>query len=160
MSYKGFYRYIDKTGDTYSIRKNNERFGTYNTLADALYERDRLIAVDWDWDALMELPETNNNYIHIDLPPFHHDEPTYISVEKEYWMVRGKGRRQKYFGKYGSLEEAKKVAMIYNANISHKSKRYVVKKTINGKKKYFGSFLDYEDAEKLVEELKANNWEK
>ena len=50
MSYKGFYKYIIKVGDHYQIMKGNEKFGTYNRLADALYERDRLIAVDWDWD--------------------------------------------------------------------------------------------------------------
>lgn len=157
MSYNAFYRYIVKVDDKYMIMKGNESFGKYNTLADALYERDRLIAVDWDWDLSMELPETINGYIHIDLPPFNH-QPSYIVEESEHWIVRGKGARQRYYGTYNSEKEAKKVALIYNANINYRPPRWSVKKKFNGKEKFFGRYKTREEAEARVKFLIENNW--
>lgn len=115
--------------------------------------------VDWDLDLSMELPETINGYIHITLPPFDH-KPSYISCISEHWRVYGKGKIRKYLGKYPTLEEAKKVAMIYNANISHIRKRYEVRRTINHKKVYFGQYKTYEEAQRRVEELEKNGWKK
>lgn len=157
MTYRGFYRYIVKIGDSYGIIKNNERFGTFSTVEDALYERDRLIAVDWDYDKWVELADTVNGYIHIDLPPFD-TSPSYIHIVKEYWMVRGKGAKQKYFGSYGSYEEAKKVALMYDANITRVPKKYKVCKKINGKDKFFGYYKTMEEAEERVKELMESNW--
>lgn len=159
MSYKGFYRYIVFEKGSYHIVKDNERYGSYRRLEDALYERDRLIAVDWDWDLSMELPETPNNYIHIDLPPFDH-MPTNITVDKEHWVVRGKGKEQRYYGRYYDYDEAKRVAMIYNANISHKKEAFRVQKRIKGKTHYFGRYPTMEKAQARVKELEANNWRK
>ena len=159
MSYEGFYRHIVFENNRYHVVKGNERYGSYRRLEDALYERDRLIAVDWDWDLSLELPETPNNYIHINLPPFNH-QPTHITVDNEHWVVREKGKEQKYRGRYHTFEEAKRVAMIYSANISHKNKAYRVQKRINGKTKYFGRYPTLEQAERRVKELEANNWRK
>lgn len=159
IGYKGFYRYISKVGNSYRIVKDNEDYGTFSTLADALYERDRLIAVDWDLDLAMELPETINGYIHIDLPPFNH-EPTYIHNETEHWVVRGKGARQRYYGTYYSKEEAERVAMIYNANITYVPQKFSVYKKINRKEEFFGRYKNIEEAQARVEELKRNNWRK
>ena len=157
MSYKGFYKYIIKVGDHYQIIKGNEKFGTYNRLADALYERDRFIAVDWDWDKYVELADTINGYIHIDLPPFNH-QPSYIWETKEYWMVRGKGAEQRYYGSYQSLDEAKKVALIYNANITHQPRKFSVRKRIDGKTRFFGYYRTREEAEERVKELMESDW--
>lgn len=157
MSYKSFYRHIVQKGDSYEIQRKGEKYGTYSTLADALYERDRLIAVDWDWDKSMELPETINGYKHIRLPPFNH-KSTYISKDNECWVVRNKGKEQKYRGTYYSEKEAKEVARIYNGTISHKKEAYRVQKRINGRTKYFGRFNSYEEAEQKVKELQRRDW--
>lgn len=159
MSYDSFYRYIRKENDKYWLIKNSERFIDCKTLEEALYERDRFENVGWDWDKYVQLPHTPNNYIHIDLPPFHH-KPRYVSVENECWVVNGPRPRRKYYGTYQTLEEAKKVAKIYNAHISHKKKAYKVYRTINGKKQYFGRYPTRELAEKRVEELDKNGWKK
>jgi len=157
MSFKGFYRYIVKQGDKYRIIRNGEDYGSYRRLADALYERDRLIAVDWDWELSMELPETPNNYIHIDLPPFDH-QPTHITEDKEVWIVRGHGKRQKYYGRYPTEEEAKRVARIYSANVSKKNKAYRVQRRIKGKTRYFGRYPTLEQAQARVKELEKCDW--
>ena len=160
MAFGTFYRYIQKIDDnTYCVTKNNEKFGTYNRLEDALYERDRLIQVGWDWDLWMELPETINGYIHITLPPFNH-EPKYISYESEHWVVRDKGKEQKYRGRYHSLEDAKKVALIYDGTISHKRGAYCVRRRIDGVSTYFGRYKTFEEAQERVEELDEKGWNK
>lgn len=159
MSYKSFYRNIHKTSKGFEIKKGNEKFGTYSTIEDALYERDRLIAVGWDWDLAMELPETPNGYIHIDLPPFEH-ESSYISEDKEHWVVRDRGKFQKYRGTYYNYDEARRVALIYDGTISHKKSAFRIQKRVDGKTTYFGRFRTREDAEKRVEELKKNDWVK
>lgn len=159
MSYRSFYRYIYDENGKYYIRKGGELYLICNTLAEALYERDRFENVGWNWDNYVQLVDTNNAYIHIDLPPFEH-KARYITVRKERWMVRGKGSRRKYFGSYDNYDEAVKVARIYNANISHISKAYVVKKKINGSSKEYGSFKTIEEAKERVRELETNGWEK
>lgn len=159
MSYKNFYKYIVERNGSYTIEKDGESYGIFNNLADALYERDRLIAVDWDLDLSMELPETINGYVHIDLPPFNH-QPTNITVDNECWVVREKGKNQRYRGRYPSEEEARRVALIYDANVSHKNKKYRVQKRIGGRTRYFGRYATYEEAENRVKELEMNGWRK
>ena len=143
----------------YRIQKDGEIYGAYKRLEDALYERDRLIAVDWDWDLSLELPETPNNYIHIDLPPFNH-QPTHITVDKECWVVRSRGKSQRYYGRYSSEEEAMKVARIYDAKVSHKNKAYRVQRRIDGRTQYFGRYKTLEEAEERVKQLEKNEWRK
>lgn len=159
----GFYRYIYKLGNNYWVMKNNEKFLECRTLEEALYERDRLIKVDWDWDLFVELPETTNNYIHIDLPPFNH-KPKYISFVKEHWVVLSKNKNNgsptRYYGSYYSEDEAKEVAFIYNARIVHYPPRWKVQRRIDGKTKNFGYYESYEDAENRVVELIENGWKK
>lgn len=159
VMYDNFYKYISQAGDGYRIIKDNQDYGTFPDLATALFERDRFKSVNWSWDAYVQLPEVPNNYIHIDLPPFK-KEPSYISHEKECWIVRDKGKNQRHRGRYKTLEEAKKVAMIYNGNVSHKSEGFCVRKWIGGKNRFFGRYSTWEDAEKRVDELKRNNWRK
>lgn len=160
MKYNSFYRYIYPKGKGYEIVKDNENYGTYRRLEDALYERDRLINANWDWDDYMSMPETINGYIHINLPPFDHT-PRYITVDNECWVVRGKGTRAKYYGTYYTEKEALDVAKIYNANISHKNKAYRVQRRdpVTTKVKYYGRYKKYEDAVKRVKELLECDWE-
>lgn len=157
--YENFYKFIFKSTQGYRVTKENEDYGTFPDLATALFERDRLESVDWDWEAYVHLPELNNPYIHIDLPPFS-KRPSYISHERECWVVRDKGARQKHRGRYKTLDEAKKVALIYNANVSHKNEGFSVRRRINGKSTFFGRYRTWEEAEKRVKELEANNWSK
>jgi len=158
MAYESFYRYISKKGENlFEIHNGKESFGTYRRLADALYERDRLVAVDWDIDKYVEMPDTINGYIHIELPPFEKN-PTYISEDKEYWEVRNR-KTQKHRGNYSTLEEAQRVARIYNGIICHKKPAYRVQKRINGRTKYFGRFKTYEEAEQRVKELMESDWD-
>lgn len=157
MSYESFYRYIFKTNGNYRIIRKGEDFGTYSKVEDALYERDRLMAVDWDWDRYMELPETINGYIHITLPPFDR-EFSFISEDRECWVVRDSGKEQRYRGTYFSEEEANKVARIYNSRVSHKRKAYRVQRRIKGRTKYFGRYKTYEEAQRRVEELEMCDW--
>ena len=159
MSYKNFYKHIVEVDGHYRIIKDGEDYGRYSTLADALYERDRLIAVDWNWDLAMDLPETENIYNHIKLPPFDF-QPTNITIDNECWVVRGKGKTQTYYGRYPTMDEAMMVARIYDANVSHKNKKYRVQKRIDGRTRYFGRYATYEEAEKRVKELERNGWEK
>lgn len=157
MSYDSFYRYIYKRGEKYYIKKDNEQYLICNTLEDALYERDRFEAVDWNWDDYVQLVDTINNYIHIDLPPFER-KSDYIYLDRECWIVRGHGRRRKYYGTYYTKEEAETVRKIYRANMTHKNEGYKVQKTINGKNIYFGRFSTYEEAEERVKELEEKDW--
>ena len=159
MSYEAFYRYIRFMHGKYWIIKNNELYMDCETLAEALYERDRLIGVDWDWDRYVQLADTPNNYIHIDLPPFEH-KPRYISRESEAWVVKHKGAESKYMGSYRTEEEAKRVALTYNARVWRKPLRFVVRRKINGKTIHYGKYKTLEEAEKRVEELEMNGWKK
>lgn len=162
MRYGGFYRHIyqEVDGNGFTIKKNNEKYGTYNTLADALYERDRLIRVDWDVDKWCELPDTINGYIHIDLPPFEHTNASYIALDKEHWEVRGKGSGYRYYGTYYDEDEAKYVAMVYDGRIVHYTDKYRVQRKIDGKTVYFGKYNTIEEARARVEELNENGWKK
>lgn len=153
-----FYRNIKKSTQGYRVVKKGECYGSFPDLATALFERDRLIAVDWDWDDYVNLPDQYNNYIHVNLPPFE-NEPSYISVEKEHWIVRDK-ITQKYRGRYNTLEEAKRVARIYDGNISHKKQGFAVRRHIDGVSVYFGRYKTWEEAKERVEELKKNDWRK
>ena len=154
-----FYRFIFLIDRLYYIIKNGENYGGYKRLEDALYERDSLITVDWDWDLSMELPETQNPYEQINLPPFHHN-PTHITVDNECWVVRGTGREQKYYGRFLSEEEAIKVARLHNANVSHKNKAYMVQKRIDGRTRYFGRYKTLSEAQERVKQLEKTEWRK
>lgn len=157
MESKSFYKHIRFQNGLYCIFKNNEMYGSYKRVEDALYERDRLMLVGWDWDLSMELVETENKYLMMDLPPFNH-EPTYITIKKESWTVRGKGKNQEYYGMYYTFSDAEKVALDNDANIYHNKPVFEISKRIDGKTRYFGRFATFEDAERKVGELKKNGW--
>lgn len=154
-----FYRHIVYQNKAYHIIRNNEQYGSYHDLEDALYERDRLIKVDWDWDLSMELEETENPYRKIQLPPFEH-KPKYIYFNRECWEVRERGTKGKYHGVYYTLEEAKEVALACDGRISHRNAYYEITKGIDGKTRYFGRFKTHKEASKRLEELIKNGWKK
>lgn len=64
-----FYRNIVKSGDGYRIKHNNEDYGEFKKLSDALYERDALFYCNFDYDLLVEC-DLENKYEGITLPPF------------------------------------------------------------------------------------------
>ena len=64
-----FYRNIVKSGSGYRIKHNNEDYGEFKKLSDALYERDCLFYCNFDYDLLVEC-DLENKYEGIILPPF------------------------------------------------------------------------------------------
>ena len=76
------YRYIgiNKKSKEYTITiprehlasdKSLEKYTGYKNVEDALYERDFLVAHDWDYDALVEcIDDTQNPYYDMILPPY------------------------------------------------------------------------------------------
>lgn len=151
-----FYHHIRKKGRFYEILKNSEIYGSYENVEDALYDRDRLIKVNWDWDLFVEMVDTPNFYYQIDLPPFD-KQPKYVSHVRERWQVWDGGN---YRGSYLTEEEAKKVARIYNSKIYHKKEKWCVTKSVNGYKQWFGQFDTEEEALAKVKELEEEGWDK
>ena len=100
------YQYIYATNKGYRIIKDNEHYGYYEDLADALYDRDRFIYSEWDFDVFVQLPDTPNPYKDIELPPFM-NKSEYITHIPEKWRVQKKiNDKVCYFGTYDSFEEA------------------------------------------------------
>ena len=157
MNRDSFYKHIYKYGDDYCIIRKNELYLSMLTIEEALFERDRLVAVDWDWELYCELPSTVNNYSYITLPPFDH-KPKYISIDRERWTVVGKGKSYKYYGTYPNKDEAQKVALEHNGRIKHSPQRYMVQKTLGNKVVKFGKYKTLEEAEEKVLELLNNDW--
>lgn len=108
MSNGKFYRYIHQHHNGYQILKDNESYGWYDNLPDALYDRDRLEECNWDLEEFVWLPEKENKYKHMILPPKELDN------WKQYIYPSGSGfkiqkqinGKRKYFGTYKTLEEA------------------------------------------------------
>ena len=104
---EGFYRYISRRGTGYQILKNNEHYGWYDRIEDALFDRDRLEQVDWDIQTWTELPEIPNPYEHMDLPAYEERKTTFIQHLPERWRVQKRlNGKMCYFGTYKTFEEA------------------------------------------------------
>lgn len=107
-----FYRHIYSTKNgKYQIIKDNEYYGDFNTLEEALLERDELERLNWDMELICEsdIP-SENKYLGMSLPPFTHT-PKYIQTEvrgrKKRWIIiKHINGKRKRFGRYNSLEEA------------------------------------------------------
>lgn len=149
-----FYRYIIKNGDSYEIMKDNEKFGTYRKLTDALYERDRLIESDWNWDDMLQLEERDNPYEHMKLPKFVHKYSYIAKVSSSYMVFDGRT----YKGVFNNKKDAYKCAEQFNGKVVKSNERYRVQKSIDGKTKYFGYYGTEEEAIKRRDELIEKGW--
>lgn len=150
------YKYLSKTKNGYAIVKNNEHFGTYSKLTDALYERDRLVQADWNWDKLMEMEETDNLYEKMSLPPFIH-EFSYIQRYPQSYKIYKEGV---YLGSFNAKGDAYKFAESVGGEVVESSITHRVVKKIDGKTVYFGQYKDIEDAKKRRDELLKKGWKK
>lgn len=149
-----FYKYISKNGNSYYITKNNENFGSYTRLSDALYERDRLIQADWNWDALMELPETENFYEKMNLPKFIH-EYSYICRIAHTYKVYKNGE---YYCSFNGKRNAHDYAKMIGGEVVEENHMYRVQKSVDGKIKHFGSYKTMEEAVNRRDELVKKGW--
>ena len=149
-----FYKYIVKSGNGYSIKKGNERYGNYSRLSDALYERDRLIKANWDWDTLVEMEETENFYEKMNLPRFIH-EYSYINRVVQRYKIYKDGF---YRGSFNNKQDAYAYAEMIGGEIEESSVVYKVVKKINGKQKVFGNYKTIEEAVKRRDEMIKKGW--
>lgn len=149
-----FYKYIVKNGNYYAIMKDNEKYGTYRRLEDALYERDRLIECDWDWEDSLELPEKDNPYLKMKLPRFVHEYSYIYHVAQTYRVFKG----AEYKGTFNTKTDAYAYAEEIGGRVATTNKRYRVAKRVNGKSVYFGQYATLEEAIKRRDELMENGW--
>lgn len=109
-----FYKYIYKSNDGYKIEKDCEYYGWFEDVRDALYERDRLISVNWDLELWVDIEETPNSYSNVVLPPFDSNIKhlkQYISFDNinNVWKIRKSiNGKQKSFGNFIKLNDALK----------------------------------------------------
>lgn len=151
-----FYKYIYKHGDGYQIIKDGDSYGTYSKLTDALYERDRLIKAEWDWETCVQLEETENFYERMLLPRFIHPN-SYIYEVCSSYSVYVDGELK---GKFVSKRDAYTFANEIRGEVHRNNVKYLVQKTINNKQRHFGTFQNLEDAQKERDRLIKRRWVK
>lgn len=160
---------IYKEGNLFVIKKEIEgkmiTFGSFDTLEEAIVERDEL--EEYGWPYLPDEPEEK---------PTEEEYGQYISKRDGKFVVsrviRGK---EKIFGEFYSLDLAKdyKYKLIENAwdesfrtknigpygkFISKEGKRFVITRTIKGKVTRFGSYSTLDEAINAREKLIDDNW--
>lgn len=150
-----FYKYIIKTQYGYEIKKGNEKFGSYKKLTDALYERDRLIKANWNWDDALQLEETPNHYEKMELPRFIHEMSYIHKFALTYEVYLGK----RLMGKFNTKRDAYAYANEIGGEVKYKNIKYRVQKSIDGKNRYFGQFKTLKEAQKRRNQLERNGWE-
>lgn len=116
MDKKQFYKYIIlNRNNTYSIFYNNERYGTYDDITDALHDRDLLIESDWDIAEVMAQDEKPNKYKTMELPEWNRKpriyDDRYITKQKSGNKIYFKIQKhvdgvQQAFGYFKTYEEA------------------------------------------------------
>jgi len=105
-----FYKYIVKQKDgTYALKKDNEWYGTYDDVRDALHDRDMLMECDWDFTEMNSRDEKPNKYLDMELPP----SRRYITEKRQngkvYYTIRKSiDGESVYFGHFKSFYEAAK----------------------------------------------------
>lgn len=151
----GFYKYIVKSKNSYRIIKDNVDYGSFSRLTDALYERDRLIKCNWDWEASLELEETENLYEKMSrLPPFIHEYSYIHEVSQSYQVHKGR----EYCGTFNNKADAYAYARMIGGRVIPTHKRYRIQKSIDGKSRYFGQFKTLEEAQEVRDRLIENGW--
>ena len=117
MGIKDFYKHIIKNGNgTYSITKNNERYGTYDDVRDALHDRDLYMECGWDFGEAIMKDDTPNKYKDMELPAWDKHIPSpdrYITKQRNKYKTYFKVQKtvdgeQKCFGYFESYDEAVK----------------------------------------------------
>lgn len=156
MRLDDFYKYIIRRKNSFEIKKGNEKFGTYSRLADALYERDRLIESNWDWDDYLQLEETDNFYEHMELPPFFHDS-SYIYKRPQTYVVIKDGME---YGKFNTKGSAYQYAEQIGGEVEPRNIIYLIRKRIDGLIYDFGSYKTLEEAKEVRDKLMASGWRK
>lgn len=127
---KHLYRFIRKRDNRYVIRKNNKHYGTFHKVENAMLERDLLEDVDWNTEALINLPSVvYNRYLEWDLPPFP-VSPRNDRYGLPKYVTRGGGGR------------------------------FRVQKLLGGKVYSFGSYRTVEDAVRARDELIKCGWKR
>ena len=103
-----FYRYIYPHHNGYQIKKDNIHYGWYDDIRWALFDRDRLEAVNWDFEEFVWLPEKDNQYLTMRLPPRELDRwRQYVYVSTKGFRIQKKINGElKYFGTFKTLDEA------------------------------------------------------
>lgn len=103
-----FYKYIYKVGKGYQIKKDNVNYGYYEDITDALYDRDDLVACNWDIEEWVWIQPHYNKYKHMILPPKELKRwRQYIYWHGTGWRIQKKvnGVLRQY-GTFDNLEDA------------------------------------------------------
>lgn len=106
---KDFYRYIYKVRNGYQIKKDGIHYGWYEDITDALYDRDSLEKCNWDIEEWVWLPERENKYKKMRLPPngLLRERQFIYSTPSGKWRIQKQINGKKhYFGSFDTLDEA------------------------------------------------------
>lgn len=156
-----------KKDDMYTVQKSIDGkikyLGSCNTLIGALMMRDWCEANNWKIYPNNRNKSSGEKYIH------------YRENYGAYELIKNIDGHNEYFGRYPTLEDAKKWRDYFiannwdinqrligtvNKNIYFKNNKYLIIKHINGKDYYFGTYHTIEEAEKRVKEIRKKGWEK
>lgn len=153
-----FYRYIYKNGEGYQIIKNNVDYGTYTNVRDALFDRDLLEQLDWDYEALLNYNvDVPNHYMHMKLPPFSHKSRYIQFVPAEYRVYIQGELFASFKYKNDALDYIERCG---DGELRVKPEKFLLYKFIDGKKVHFGTFYDYMECINRRDELIEKDWKK
>lgn len=156
----GFHKTDNRYNVSKSINGKVKHLGSYKTLIGALMIRDWCMANNWK-----------------PYPTHKSEDEKYIQYReklKVYEIIKRINNKNEYFGRYHTLEDAKKWRDYFiehdwnlnlrligtlNKNIYFKQGKYRIFKNLNGKDYYFGSFNTFEEAEQRVSEIRLKGWE-
>jgi len=110
MNLAEFYKHIIRNSNgTYSIFKDSERYGTYDDITDALYDRDLFVESDWDVTEAMARNDEPNIYKTMELPAWDRYITKQRSGNRLYFKVQKTiNGEQKCFGYFKTYDEAVK----------------------------------------------------
>lgn len=102
-----FYRYIYEQDNGFRIIKDNEHYGWYDNIRDALHDRDMLESCDWDLGEFVYI-EKENKYKNMILPPKELDrQMQYVYKANGGFRIQKKLNGElKHFGYFKTLKEA------------------------------------------------------
>lgn len=104
-----FYHYIYEKHGGYQIIKDNEYYGWYEDIRDALHDRDVLESCDWDLGEFVYI-ERENKYRNMILPPKELDrQMQYVYRTNSGFRIQKKVNGElKHYGCFKTLKEALK----------------------------------------------------